>query len=128
MWKRTFKCGDSRVLKYIDSNTGLTVKEVALSESEYNTETIRLSAADTMRKNPGMSYREAFLAVSESEPELFGRKTKTNDLAHSVMDNFDKLRKEMVSEFMGKNEGASYRDAILAVSEERPDLFQFNRR
>ncbi len=36
----------------------------------------------------------------------------------------DKVREQKVSEYMEKNKGASYKDAVIAVSRENPELFR----
>ncbi|MCF6147336.1 MAG: hypothetical protein E3K37_01620 [Candidatus Kuenenia sp.] len=117
--EKTFNYGDRYILKHIDSNTGLTVKEFALSEAEYKDKTELLLINDYMRENPGVSYSEALLAVQTGQ----NKKAETKSLTQVVMDTFDTMRNDMISEYMEQNKCVSYSEAMLAVSVKRPDLF-----
>lgn len=119
--ERTVKIGEERFLVYIDDQTGKWIKQMPLDEAAYKNETIRVLTENHMRDNPGSTYSEALLAVSEKNPELFGRKaSKTTEEKTDIV---NKVRGDLINEFMDQNKDVSYKEAVLAVSEKRPDLF-----
>lgn len=120
--ERTVKMGDKCFLEYIDDNTGNRIKQIPLDETEYKHETARVLIKGHMKKNQGVTYSEALSAVSVKHPELFGRET-SDATEQKAFDVCDKVRDDLINEFMEQHKGVSYREAVLAVSEKRPDLF-----
>lgn len=124
--ERTVKVGEQHFLEYIDDSTGGRIKQIPLDEAEYKNETIKLLTENHMAKNPGVNYSEALLAVSEKNPELFGRKASNTTEEKTGTGN--KVRDDLINEFMDQNKDVSYKEAVLAVSWRRPDLFTMEAR
>lgn len=121
--KRTVKMGKECFLEYVDDDTGERIKQIPLDEAEYKNETIKILADGHMKDNQGVTHREAFLAVSKKYPDLFNlneTKVKSDDVSDDVADN---VRNDLINEFMDQNKDVSYKEAVLAVSKRRPDLF-----
>lgn len=121
------KMGDKYFLEYIDDDTGGRIKQVPLDEAEYKDETTRILIEGHMRKNPGVTCSESLLAVSVKHPELFGKET-SDATEQKTIDICDKVRNDLINEFMDQNKDVSYKEAVLAVSEKRPDLFTMEAR
>lgn len=69
--ERTCKVGEQYFLEYIDGSTEILIKQIPLDEAEYKDETVRILAEGHMKENQGITYSEAFLAVSKKRPDLF---------------------------------------------------------
>lgn len=69
--KRTAKVGDERFLEFIDDDTGMRIKQIPLDETEYLQKTAEVLIEGYMRKNPEVTYGQAFSEVSKENPELF---------------------------------------------------------
>ncbi|MFO0794562.1 MAG: hypothetical protein U0586_10930 [Candidatus Brocadiaceae bacterium] len=69
--KRTVKVGDERFLEFIDDDTGMRIKQIPLDETEYLQKTAEVLIEGYMRKNPEVTYVQAFSEVSKENPELF---------------------------------------------------------
>lgn len=69
--KRTVKVGDERFLEFIDDDTGMRIKQIPLDETEYLQKTAEVLIEGYMRKNPEVTYGQAFSEVSKENPELF---------------------------------------------------------
>lgn len=122
--QRTVKIGKECFLEFIDDDTGNRIKQIPLDETGYKHETARILIEGHMRKNSGVTYSEALLAVSKENPELFKREATNTTLDDIV----DKVRNDLINEFMDQNKDVSYKEAVLAVSEKRPDLFTMEAR
>ncbi|KAB2833425.1 MAG: hypothetical protein F9K48_08465 [Candidatus Brocadia sp.] len=69
--KRTIKMGEERFLEFIDDNTGTLINKVPLDETEYKRKTAEVLIEGYMRKNPEVTYGQAFSEVSKENSELF---------------------------------------------------------
>jgi len=122
--ERTVKVGEQHFLEYIDDSTGGRIKQIPLDESEYNCKTVEILTEGHMKKNQGVTYSEALLAVSKEHPDLFKIK-ETQDKSSAII---DKVRNDLINEFMDQNKDVSYKEAVFAVSKKRPDLFTMEAR
>lgn len=120
--QRTVKIGKECFLEFIDDDTGNRIKQIPLNETEYKHETARVLIEGHIKENHGVSYSEALLAVSVKHPELFGKEA-SDATEQKTIDICDKVRDDLINEFIEQHKGVSYREAVLAVSEKRPDLF-----
>ncbi len=120
--QRTVKIGEGCFLEFIDDDTGVRIKEVPLDEAEYKHETVRILVEDYMRKKPCVNHSEALLAVSVKHPELFGKEA-LDVTVQKTANVCDKVRDDLINEFVDQNKDVSYKEAVRAVSKKRPDLF-----
>lgn len=120
--KRTVKVGEERFLEFIDDDTGNRIKQIPLDETEYNHKTAEVLIEGHMKKNHGVTYSEALLAVSVKYPELFGMEA-SEATEQKTIDVCDKVRDDLINEFIEQHKDVSYGEAVRAVSKKRPDLF-----
>lgn len=125
--QRTVKIGEECFLEFIDDDTGNRIKQIPLDETEYKHETARVLIEGHMKRNQGVSYSEALLAVSVKQPELFGKEA-SDATEQKTIDICDKVRDDLINEFIEQYKGVSYGEAVRAVSKKRPDLFTMEAR
>lgn len=80
---------------------------------------IEFSQGDEKKKQTPVEFMQSFLANLPKSIE-FGEVAGRGKDAGSGEDRKEK----MISDFMEKNQGATYRDAVLSVSKEHPEIFK----